>query len=99
VLKEKLLLHIANVHCGCYDMGMTTKQTNTSAGADLRGAIARSGRPGRAIERDAGLAGGTVTRYVRGQRDLTLERAERLAATIGYTLRLVRQRKPRTKGR
>ena len=72
------------------DMGVT---------AELRAAILASPKSARQIGREAGLAGGTVSRFSRGQRNITLGAAERTAAAIGYSLRLVRPRKPRTGGR
>jgi len=82
-----------------YDMSVTKIKHNTGTTADLRAAIEASDKSKRQIEAEAGLAAGTVSRFARGQRNITLGAAERVAVAIGYRLRLVRERKPKMKGR
>jgi plasmid maintenance system antidote protein VapI len=47
----------------------------------------------KALERDTGVARGSISRFVRGERTLRLDMADRLAAHFGLELR------PRRKGR
>ena len=72
--------------------------SNTGTTVELRAAVKASDKSNRQIEREAGLAVGTISRFARGERNITLGAAERTAEAIGYSLRLVRERKPR-KGR
>jgi len=80
-----------------YTQGMYKADNNAGVTADLRARIAASGKTNRDIEAAAGLALGTVSRFVRGERNMTLGAAERTAAAIGYSLRLVRPQKAQAK--
>jgi len=95
---RNLLLPIVIIDRRCYHMGMTKIKHNTGTTADLRKAIEASDKSNRKIEREAGLAVGTVSRFVRGMRNITLGAAERVAEALGYRLRLVRERKPKKGG-
>lgn len=65
----------------------------------LRRAISKDGRMLPAIAAAAGISKGQVYRFVRGQRELTLPAASKLAAALGLTLRPVAQRRrPSKKG-
>ena len=79
-------------------MGMTKSKHSTGTTAELREAIQASDKSFRQIELEAGLAAGTVSRFSRGMRNITLGAAERVAEAIGYRLRLVRERKPKKGG-
>ena len=80
-----------------YHRGMT-KRYDSAVTADLRAAIEASDKSNRQIEREAGLAVGTVSRFARGARNITLGAAERTAEAVGYRLRLVGERKAKRKG-
>jgi plasmid maintenance system antidote protein VapI len=59
----------------------------------LRRAIAASGVPYKALERETGVARASIMRFVRGSQSLRLDMADRLAAYFGLELR------PKRKGR
>jgi plasmid maintenance system antidote protein VapI len=59
----------------------------------LRRAIAESGVPFKALERETGVARASIMRFVRGSQSLRLDMADRLAAYFGLELR------PKRKGR
>jgi plasmid maintenance system antidote protein VapI len=53
----------------------------------LRGAIVKSGIPFQALERETGVARGSISRFVAGKRTLRLDMADRLAGYFGLALR------------
>jgi transcriptional regulator with XRE-family HTH domain len=65
------------------------------------GAVEADARNSAQISRAAGLEPSTLTRYLRGERDLTLATAEKLLAALGKELRLVKaapKAAPKAKG-
>lgn len=54
--------------------------------AVLRAAIAASGLPYKALERETGVTRASIMRFVRGSQSLRLDMADRLAAYYGLTL-------------
>jgi len=52
----------------------------------LRSAIARSGRSEYEIATDSGVSQGSVTRFMRGERDWTLGTADQVAEVLGLEL-------------
>jgi plasmid maintenance system antidote protein VapI len=69
---------------------MPAEQPFTDA---LRKAIAESGLAHIAIERETGVKRQSIMRFMRGERSLRLDMADRLAAFFGLTV------KPQRKGR
>jgi DNA-binding phage protein len=65
--------------------------------ARLREAVRTSGRSMCATAREAGIDKASLSRFLSGERSLTLESAERLAEALG--LRLVAGRRGRRKAR
>jgi plasmid maintenance system antidote protein VapI len=59
----------------------------------LRQAIVDSGKPLIALERETGVQRMSLTRFVRGERSLRLDLADKLAAYFGLELRAKRKRK------
>jgi plasmid maintenance system antidote protein VapI len=53
----------------------------------LRQAIVKSGIPFQALERETGVARGSISRFVAGKRTLRLDMADRLAGYFGLALR------------
>jgi plasmid maintenance system antidote protein VapI len=68
----------------------TPKQPMTEA---LRKAIADSGLAHIAIERATGVKRGSIARFLRGERSLRLDLADRLAAFFGLEVRAKRKGK------
>ena len=52
----------------------------------LRAAIAASGVPYKALERETGVARASIMRFVRGDQSLRLDMADELAAYLGLKL-------------
>jgi transcriptional regulator with XRE-family HTH domain len=71
------------------------KRTNNEAADELRQAILASGLSQRDLERAAGVAGGVLSRFMRGERGLTFDTADLFARAVGKRLRVVRVRKGR----
>ncbi len=65
---------------------------------ELRAAIKASGLSGYRLAKDSGVTAGQVSRLMRGERGLSVESAEKLAAALGLRVELVAARKVR-KGR
>jgi len=63
---------------------------------DLRRAIEHSGLTLYAVAKGSGIAYQVLHRFARGERDLTLETASRLAAYFG--MKLTRPRRPKKGG-
>ncbi len=61
----------------------------------IREAIRASGRSLRDLENATGISRGQLSRFLRGQRDLTLETAGKLFDALGLE---VVSKKPRTRG-
>ena len=59
----------------------------TTASEVLRAAIASDGRAPHGIDKQAAVPPTTVSRWLRGERGMTLETADRLAAELGLELR------------
>lgn len=74
------------------------RDRDSMAADDLRAAIAGSGLSIREIARRAGVDPGVVSRFVRDVRTVALPTADKLAAALGLTWRLVKPRKGK-KGR
>jgi len=67
--------------------------------AALKEAIRSAGRSLPTIANESGVNKGQSSRFMRDQRDLTLNTADRVLAGLGLTVRLVKQRGRTTKGR
>jgi len=61
--------------------------------ADLRTAVAKDERPDVAIAKEAGIHPATFSAFMHGKRGLSVETTEALAKALGFTLKLVRERK------
>ena len=59
----------------------------------LRRAIVESRLPLLTLSKASGVARASLIRFVRGERSLRLDRADRLAAYLGLELRPIRRRK------
>jgi plasmid maintenance system antidote protein VapI len=59
----------------------------TSLPNTLRTAIRQSGKPIHQLAAEAGVPHPSIFRFMSGQRDIRLETAEKLAATLGLRLR------------
>ncbi len=59
----------------------------------LRQAILDSGLPLLRIEQDTGVQRASISRFVRGERSLRLDMADRLAVYFGLTLTPIKKRK------
>jgi plasmid maintenance system antidote protein VapI len=59
----------------------------------LREVIAKSGMAHIAIERATGVKRASIMRFLRGERSLRLDMADRLAAYFGLKLSRIKQRK------
>lgn len=82
-----------------YTIGMKVNEHNELAVA-IRTAIERDGRSLYAIAKAAELPYQSVHPFARGHRtDITLATADRLCKVLGLTLRPVRSRRRKTKGR
>jgi plasmid maintenance system antidote protein VapI len=68
-----------------------TKQPDLTE--QLRQAIADSGLTGYRIAADAGVDRGLMTRFINGDRGITLAVASRIAAYLGLSLQPIKQRK------
>jgi plasmid maintenance system antidote protein VapI len=65
-----------------------SKSTQQNPVSDvLRRAIVKSGIPFQALERETGVARGSISRFVAGKRTLRLDMADRLAGYFGLALR------------
>ena len=64
-----------------------------SAAETLRRKILTSKPPLREIARESGVSAGVLSRFARGQRDVRLSTAERIADALGTRLRIVRKAK------
>jgi len=73
--------------------------TMESFTAALKEAIRSAGRSLPTIANESGVNKGQLSRFMRDQRDLTLNTADRVLAGLGLTVRLVKQRGRTTKGR
>lgn len=62
----------------------------------LRDALSQSGRTAYAVGKSAGVDAGQISRFISGERDLTLTTAAKLAAVLGLELRPVAQRGSRS---
>jgi len=81
----------------CYTDGMSTKVKDKALPDVLRAYVQRDGRSLYALADACGIARGTLSRFVRGERDFTLGTADRLCRALGLELRPVRRGK--AKGR
>ena len=59
--------------------------------AELRTAIQASGKSYNLLESEVGLGRGIISRFVKGQRDIGLETAEKIAEHFGLQLRLTEE--------
>ena len=64
---------------------------NRSASTAVRDAIRRDRRSLSRLARDAGVSQSQVTRFVHGQRSVSLETASRLMGTLGLTVKADRR--------
>ncbi len=72
---------------------MTTKQPRSSITDPLRDAIVQSELSFLAIERETGVKRQSIMWFVRGERSLRLDMADKLAAYFGLELKPTKRRK------
>ena len=75
-------------------MGKRTSQTLTD---QLRAAVVESGLTLGQITRDTGIDKSALSRFVNGERGVSMEALDKLGEYLG--LRIVKTRKPQEKGR
>ncbi len=63
----------------------------------LRAAIKRDSRSQPVIAKAADVDKGILSRFVRGQRSMTLDTADRVCAALGVECRLVRRRRKKAR--
>ena len=64
-----------------------TQMANKSSATVVRDAIRRDSRSLTRLARDAGVSQSMVSRFVGGQRGVTIDTMDRLIGTLGYELR------------
>jgi transcriptional regulator with XRE-family HTH domain len=60
---------------------------------DLRNAISKSGRTGYDLSRASGVTAGQLSRFMRGERGLSVETVESLADALGLEITLAPKRR------
>ena len=73
----------------CYDRGMRRAEPNIEE--QLRQAILTAGVSRYALSKASGVSQGVLSRFVHGERTVTMDTAARIAAALGLELRPVKR--------
>ena len=74
---------------------MTKKKAQRTALPDgLRQALRNSGKTSYQLNEETGVNHGVILRFMKGERDIRLETAEKLAAAVGLTVKVPPAKEP-----